>query len=450
MDVRVYPASRLEGVVHPPSSKNYTTRYLLAAALAEGESLIRYPAESEDAAALKRCLTDLGAVLTPDGEHLRVRGFGANPRNPGTLNPGNAGAVLRFLMAVCAATLDEITFVTDYAESLGKRPQADLLDALAQLGAEVESRDGRLPIRIRTEGRRTGASGSGGVPAGARTTEGRLRGGTVRVSGSVSSQYTSALLFAAPLIGEDVTIEVTGDLKSRPPIRQTLQVLREAGIRVEASDDLRRFHIPAGQRYQAREYTVPGDYPGAAALMAAAAVVPSDVTVPRLFRDEQGERQAVDVLAAMGADITHDGQQVRIRGGRPLRGGRFDGDPFTDAVLALTAAAVLAEGETVFYNVENLRYKECDRISDYRAELNKLGARVGEERDKLIIAGRPEGVEGGVTAESRIDHRVIMGLTIVSLRAREPVVIRDAHHVAKSYPAFFDDLRRLGAKVEEL
>lgn len=440
MDVRVYPASRLEGVVNPPSSKNYTTRYLLAAALAEGESLIRYPAESEDAAALKRCLTDLGAVLTPEGEHLRVRGFGARPRSPGVLNPGNAGAVLRFLMAVCAATLDEVTFVTDYAESLGKRPQADLLDALAQLGAEVESRDGKLPITIRT----------GGSAAWARRPGGRLRGGTVRVSGAVSSQYTSALLFAAPLIGEDVTIEVTGDMKSRPPIRQTLQVLREAGIRVEASDDLRRLYIPGGQRYQPREYTVPGDYPGAAALMAAAAVVPSDVTIPRLFRDEQGERQAIDVLAAMGADIAHDGRQVRIRGGRPLRGGRFDGDPFTDAVLALTAAAVLAEGETVFYNVENLRYKECDRISDYRAELNKLGARVEEERDKLIITGRPEGVEGGVTAESRIDHRVIMGLTIVSLRARAPVVIRDAHHVAKSYPAFFDDLRSLGARVEEM
>ncbi len=430
MDVRVYPAGRLEGVVNPPSSKNYTSRYMLAAALAEGESLIRHPAESEDAAALKRCLADLGAVLIPDGEHLRVRGFGARPRNPGTLNPGNAGAVLRFLMAVCAATLGEITFVTDYAESLGRRPQGDLLDALAQLGARAESRDGKLPITLRTAG--------------------RLRGGTVRVSGSVSSQYTSALLFAAPLIGEDVTIEVTGELKSRPAVRQTLQVLREAGIRVEASDDLRRFHVPGGQRYQPQEYTVPGDYPGAAALMAAAAVVPSDVTIPRLFRDEQGERQAVDVLAAMGADITHDGQQVRIRGGRPLRGGRFDGDPFTDAVLALAAAAVLAEGETVFYNVENLRYKECDRISDYRAELSKLGARVEEERDKLIIRGRPEGVEGGVTVESRIDHRVIMGLTIVSLRAREPVVIRDAHHVAKSYPAFFADLRSLGARVEEL
>ncbi|MFZ5818217.1 MAG: 3-phosphoshikimate 1-carboxyvinyltransferase [Bacillota bacterium] len=429
MDVRVYPANRLEGVINPPSSKNYTTRYLLAAALAEGESLIRYPAESEDAEAMQRCLTDLGAVLNREGEHLRVRGFGRHPRSPGTLNPGNAGAVLRFLMAVCAATLEQVTFVTEFHDSLGKRPQGDLLAALAQLGARSMSRDGRLPITL---------------------FGGDLRGGKVVVSGEISSQFTSGLLFAAPLTGEALEIEVTGEMKSRPPIRQTLQVLREAGITVEASDDLRRFHIPGGQHYQPREYTIPGDYPGSAALMAAAAVVDSDVTIQRLFVDEQGERAAIEVLAAMGADIVHDGRQVRIRGGRPLRAVRFDGDRFTDAVLALTAAACLAEGESTFYNVENLRYKECDRITDYRGELNKLGARVAEERDRLIIAGRPEGVEGGAEVESHIDHRVIMGLTILALRAQQPVLIREAQHIAKSYPAFFDHLRSLGARIEPL
>ncbi|MFZ5826431.1 MAG: 3-phosphoshikimate 1-carboxyvinyltransferase [Bacillota bacterium] len=429
MDVRVYPATRLEGVINPPSSKNYTTRYLLAAALADGESLIRYPAESEDSEAMQRCLADLGAVLTREGEHLRVRGFGRHPRSPGMLNPGNAGAVLRFLIAICAATLEQVTFVTEYHESLGKRPQGDLLEALNQLGARTMSRDGRLPITL---------------------FGGNLKGGKVTVSGELSSQFTSGLLFAAPLIGERLEIEVTGEMKSRPPIRQTLQVLREAGITVEASDDLRRFVVEGGQHYQAREYTVPGDYPGSAALMAAAAVVPSDVTIERLFIDEQGERAAIEVLAAMGADIQHDGERVRIRGGRPLNGVTFDGDRFTDAVLALTAASTLAAGQTTFYNVENLRYKECDRISDYRAELNRLGARVEEERERLIITGRPEGLEGGVEAEAHIDHRVIMGLTIASLRAERPVVIREAQHIAKSYPAFFDHLRSLGARIEEL
>lgn len=131
-----------------------------------------------------------------------------------------------------------------------------------------------------------------------------------------------------------------------------------------------------------------------------------------------------------------------------MRGGRFDGDRFTDAVLALTAAAVFAQGETVFCNVENLRVKECDRISDYRAELNKVGAKVEEEQAALIIHGSPDRLPGGVAVDSRTDHRVIMGLSILALRSREPVLIRRAHHVAKSYPAFFDHLRTIGARVE--
>lgn len=432
MDVKVYPAGHLAGTINPPGSKNYTTRYLLAAALAEGESVIDHPADSEDSDALQRCLTDLGATLRREENRMLVRGFGAQPRHVDMLNPGNAGAVLRFLMAVCAATLPQSTFVTEYADSLGKRPQQDLLDALAQLGARSMSREGRLPITL---------------------FGGSLRGGVVKVSGEISSQYTSALLFAAPLVGEPVTIEVTGEMKSKPPIRQTLRVLAEAGITVEAAADLRSFHIPAGQRYQPRAYTVPGDYPGSAAIMAAAAVVPSDVTVERLFSDdEQGEREAIDVLRAMGADIEHDrsANRVRIRGGRPLHGATFDGDRFTDAVPALTAAATIAEGTTIFENVENLRYKECDRISDYGAELRKVGANVEEERSKLIIHGRPEGFLHRELKEvnGRTDHRVIMGLTIAALRSAAPVIIRDAHHVAKSYPAFFDDLRSLGAQVD--
>lgn len=429
MDVRVYPAARLEGVINPPSSKNYTTRYLLAAALADGESLIRFPAHSEDSEAMQRCLRALGAELSQEGDSLRVSGFGRRPVSPGTLNPGNAGAVLRFLIAACAATLEQVTFVTDYADSLGKRPQQDLLDALQQLGARTESIDGRLPITVHG---------------------GNLQGGLVRVSGEVSSQFTSGLLFAAPLTGREVMIEVTGDMKSRPPIRQTLQVLREAGITVHAADDLRRFVIPAGQHYQPREYTVPGDYPGSSAIMAAAAIIPSDVTILRLFDDEQGERSAIDVIKAMGADIQHDGRQVRIRGGRPLTAGRFDGDTFTDAVLALVALSVYAGGQTAYYNIENIRYKECDRITDYRHELLKTGALVDEGQAEMIITGQPDGVAGGCEVDSHVDHRVIMGLTIVGLRSKQPILIRNAHHIAKSYPAFFDHLRSLGARIEEV
>lgn len=431
MRVRVYPARRLEGTVDPPSSKNYTTRYLLAAALGDGESLVRYPAESEDAAALKRCLTALGADLIPDGPHLRVRGFGRRPKNPGSLDVGNAGTVLRLLLGI-ASLLPEVTFVNSYPDSLGKRPNRDLLESLTSLGVDVESyEDGKLPITLRGGG---------------------LRGGKVEVSGEKSSQYLSSLLFLAPLTGEEIEIHVLGGLKSKPLIRQTLEVLAFAGIKVEAGDDLAYFFVPGGQEYQPREYTVPGDYPGAAALLAAAAVVESDVTVTRLFPDAQGERAIIDVLAQMGADIDYDppGRTARVRGGRRLKGIQFDGDRATDAVLAMVAAACLAEGSSRFYNVENLRFKECDRITDYRSELNKAGYRVSETRSEILVEGIPGGVTGGVEIDSHFDHRVIMGATIVGLRAEGGLIINDAHHIAKSYPRFFEDLRSLGATIEEI
>lgn len=427
MDVIVKPTPSLKGQFGALSSKNYTTRYLLAAALADGTSTIYYPAHSEDSDAMRRCIKDLGAVLEEDDEKIVITGFGTHPRHVSELNVGNAGAVLRFLMGI-ASFLPDVTFVNTYPESLGKRPHDDLIDALGQLGVEVEHQQGRLPIRIR-----------GGQP----------KGGKITVSGSVSSQYLSALLFLTPLLEEDSEIEVLNDLKSKVVIGQTLEVLEQAGITIQASDDYMSFKVPGRQSYQARSYTVQGDYPGSAAILAAAAVTQSDVTVERLMvHSKQGERAIVDVLQMMGVPLTHENDTVHVQGNGKLKAVEFDGDAATDAVLAMVAAAVFAEGTSRFYNVENLRYKECDRITDYLAELAKAGAKVEERQAEIIVHGRPEGVEGGVEINAHFDHRVIMALTVVGLRAKQPLVIRDAHHVAKSYPQYFEHLTALGANVE--
>lgn len=425
----VHPTARLRGSIHPPSSKNYTARYLLVAALAEGTSRVRYPARSDDAQAMMRCLEALGARLEWEDEAtLRVEGFGGRPRNPGRLDPGNAGAVLRFLMGI-GALLDRVEFVTQYAESLGRRPHGDLLRALEQLGARCRAAEGdRLPVVI--EG-------------------GRLHGGKVKVSGARSSQFLSALIFLAPLVGEPVEIEVVEGLRSKPLIRTTLEVVREAGIKLDASDDLLHFYVPSPQRYLPRDYVVNGDWPGASAILAAAAAVTdSDVTLDRLWDDQQGERAIVDVLRQMGADVEWTPPRVRLRATGRLRAIEFDGDRATDAVLAMAGAACLAEGRSRFFNVGNLRLKECDRISEPLAELRKLGLDCREEREAFEIVGSPEGFEGGIDLEAHNDHRVIMLLATVGLRCRKPVRILDAHHVAKSYPAFFDDLRSLGARIE--
>jgi 3-phosphoshikimate 1-carboxyvinyltransferase len=257
-DVLVYPVRRLSGTLRAQPSKNYTTRYLLAAALSEGQTRVVGVATSEDAEAMLRCLKDWGAGLEHVGDDVVVTGFGASPRSGVTLDPGNAGAVARFLMAVAALT-EDTHFVTAYPDSLGKRPQADLLSALERLGAQTRSQDGRFPVTIR---------GGAGV-----------RGGPLEVSAEKSSQYASALMFLAPLLPGGLTLHLTGDIKSRAPLRQTLATLLAFGVRSQASEDLSRIDIAGGQKYRLERAEVPGDYPGSAAILTAAAILPGEVTV---------------------------------------------------------------------------------------------------------------------------------------------------------------------------
>lgn len=431
MKALIQYTERLSGRLDPPSSKNYTTRYLLAAALAEGDSIVHYPAHSEDAEAMLRCLRGFGTQIREERDtqgktHLHLRGFGRHPAHPGTVNPGNAGAVLRLLLGV-GALLPEVRFETNHSESLGQRPHGDLLAALEQLGAQTQSNEGRLPVILRG---------------------GHLHGGTVQVSGARSSQYLSSLLFLAPLIGESVEIEVVDHLVSQPLIHTTLEVLSQAGIQVEAAADLLHFHIPGGQHYRPAEYTVNGDYPSSAAILAAGAVTNSPIAVERLFEDCQGERAVVPLLRRMGVAVDYDGHTVTLRGHRGLRAVDFDGDTATDMVLAMLAVAALAQGESRFHGIANLRLKECDRISVPVRELRRLGVDCEEGPAEIVIRGCPAGYEGGVEVPTHHDHRVAQLLTLVGLRCRQGLTVLNAENVDKSYPAFFQDLIGLGARID--
>lgn len=426
-DVVVHPAALLRGEVRAQPSKNYTTRYLLAAALAVGETRVVGVATSEDAEAMLRCLRDWGAGVELVGDDAVIRGFGASPRAGVILNPGNAGAVARFLMGVAALTTGT-AFVTDYPDSLGKRPQGDLLSALERLGARVRSQDGKFPVSI----------------------SGPVRGGVVEVSAEKSSQYASALMFLAPLLPQGLQLHLTGDIKSHAPLRQTLDTLAVFGVQARASEDLSRIDIPGGQAYRAGRVMVPGDYPGSAALLAAAALLPGEVRISNLRENDlQGEREAVAVLREMGADIVREGDALLVRGGAPLRAVTRDGDSFTDAVQALTAAAAFAKGQTTWENVETLRLKECDRISDTRRELERLGFSASETQDSLSVSGA-QSLAGGVSADGHGDHRMIMLLTLLGLRAEQSIRIAGAHHIRKSYPQFFRHLEALGARFDYL
>lgn len=430
----IAPTSRIHGAPEVPSSKYYTLRYVLAAVLADGESRIVLPAQSDDTDALLRGSLALGADLQWEDEQqrvLQIKGVG-RPHNdkPVTINVGNAGAVSRLLLGLGAA-LSEVTFVTDHPQSLGKRPNRELLAALTTLGAKYTANgaEGCLPVTIYG---------------------GNLHGGKVEISGARSSQYLSALLFLAPLIGEDCEILVVDDLKSQPLVRASLQVLQEAGITVEHDATLRRFFIPTGQHYQPRTYTIPGDYPSAAALLALGTVANDPTSELRLERLQPGEEigeTLLEAFLAMGADLQRDGDTVILRGGRPLHGFQLDGDKVIDCIPVLVATACFAEGESRIYNIESLHYKESDRINDLCAELHRAGCDVEPQRDAIIVHGRPEGIEGGVVVDGHNDHRLLMALATVALRSRQGLTLTGVEHIAKSYPHYFEELQRLGVDV---
>lgn len=422
-----------------PSSKYHTLRYVLAAALAQGESRVFYPAESDDSEALFRGCQALGAQLSweqegQQGRVLLVHGSNGVEQTgsgePLTINVGNAGAVTRLLLGL-GARLPAVTFVTDHPQSLGKRPNRELLEALTALGASCEGTgpEGCLPITIRG---------------------GHLHGGRVSISGARSSQYLSALLFLAPLIGEDLEITVVDGLKSQPLVRASLEVLREAGIVIVYDEQLLRFFIAGGQRYQPREYVVPGDYPSAATLLAAYASSNdprSELHLERLRPGDEVGDALLAALRALGADVQVDGETVSLRGGRRLHAAEIDGDRIIDCIPVLVAAACFAEGESHFYNIESLHYKECDRIDDLCAELRRAGCDVIPQRDAIIVRGRPQGIEGGVTVDGHQDHRVLMALAIVALRSRSGLTLTGVEHIAKSYPHFFTELQNLGVEI---
>ncbi|MEQ8818833.1 MAG: 3-phosphoshikimate 1-carboxyvinyltransferase [Sumerlaeia bacterium] len=498
MKAHVHPATKpLSGVIEPPSSKNYTLRYVIASAYAPGASVVHRPAVQDDSTALVRCLKQFGAAITAldrQGravdftvanagvvDRLEIIGFGAAPKTPaGVVDPDNAGAVLRMLIGVAALCEGEVRFDTaHHKESLGKRPNRDLLDALEQLGVETESRgeEGALPLAIR-----------GGRPRikahiAARRKElglDEFEPFPVTVSGAVSSQFLSALLFMAPNLDETVRISVTGSLRSVPLIETTRSVMRDAGIEVESDAD-RLIHQIRRSRsaYAARRWDVNGDWPGSAAILAAAAVVPgSDIAIRRLKDDEQGERRCIEFYRAMGCHVAYEpvegesGLALRLRAPEGhIQSARINGDLCTDAVLAMMSAGACAEGVSRFLGIGNLQFKECDRVREPIAELRKIdstgppsgippagwdwesAASVAEwepndNPDVIQMMGRPEGFEGGIEVDGRGDHRVIMMLSVVALRCRLGLTVTGAHHVAKSFPGWFETLGAMGAKID--
>ncbi|MGZ6367188.1 MAG: 3-phosphoshikimate 1-carboxyvinyltransferase [Ktedonobacteraceae bacterium] len=437
--IRVHSSTPLNGTILPPSSKYHTLRYILAAFLALGKSTVFYPAVSDDTDVLLHACRQLGAQIHIERREdersiLSILGTGGILRTPSetTIDVGNAGAVLRLLLGICALSLEPITFTTPYPQSLGRRPNADLLQALTQLGAFVESPtdEGTLPIKIHG---------------------GQVHGGHIRISGKKSSQYISALLFLAPLLKEGLEIEIVDALTSASFLDLTIEVLEQAGISVIIREPYKQYVVPGMQLYQSGDYVVPGDYPSATALLAAVAIAKGEITITNLQAGDANGEAILEVFSEMGMKITRNGNAITAISAGDLNGVTIDGNRTIDSVPVITAAACFCESPSRIYNIANLHTKESDRINDLAQELNKAGCHVIPSADSIeIYPAHSDGIHGGVELDAHSDHRLIQAFGAVGLAVKHPITISGSIHIAKSYPQFFHDLNRLGAKIESV
>jgi 3-phosphoshikimate 1-carboxyvinyltransferase len=332
-------------------------------------------------------------------------------------------------MTAIAALTDGITVLTGDS-SLRTRPNGPLLEALNRLGAGACStrRNDRAPIIVR----------------------GGLIGEEVEINGSISSQFISALLIACPLKESSTTLSIIGKLKSRPYVDVTLEMLETAGVKIQTNNENgTKFVIPGKQKYDLKDYTIPGDFSSASYLLAAAAITDgSEVTVKNLFPSKQGDKLIIEILEQMGADITWDQQAgiVTVKGGRKLKAVTFDAGATPDLVPTVAILAAIAEGTSRIENAEHVRYKETDRLRALATELPKLGVSLTEEKDSLTIIG---GKLHGANVHGWDDHRIVMALTVAGIAAGD-TTIDTTESVSISYPDFFKDIQNLGVKIEQI
>lgn len=432
--------SRIGGEIIAPPSKSYTHRAITIASLAKKTEIL-YPLLSEDTEATINAAKSLGATVEVAVEReghaqkILVEGTEGRPVTPDdVINAENSGTTLRFFTAVSA--LCEGAAVITGDASLRTRPNLPLLNALTELGSEAFSTkgDGTAPIVVR----------------------GRLKGGETAIDASISSQFISALLIACPLAPKDSYI-LANNLSSVPYMRMTAEVLEQAGVGVSFSRSNSSknysFHVESGKSYDLRRFTVPGDFSSASYLLAAAAITDSELRVRNLFPSAQGDSRIVELLAELGASISWDKEKgvVEVKGRKDaeLKGLKVNMRENPDLVPTISVLAAVADGTTEITGVAHLRYKETDRLRFMAEELTKLGVRVEEKEDGLLIKGRSkEGLKAkAAKVYSHGDHRLAMALCVAALSARGETVIEGVGCANISYPSFFEDMRDLGVEI---
>ena len=425
------PASGpVTGVARVPGSKSITNRALVLAALSNGQVKIANALFADDTARMMNGLTALGFSVTADETTQTITVQGRNgdvPAPRGDLFVGNSGTTARFITPL--AVLGNGEFILDGVARMRERPMGDLIRALRQLGANVESvgANGCPPLRIHANG---------------------LKGGVCTVRADASSQFLSGLLMATPCAdGPETRLVLEGPILSAPYISMTVAMMRDFGATVEVSDDGREYGIPGRQNYAAPNagYAVEPDASAASYFFAAAAITNGRVQINGVGENPlQGDWAFVDILKQMGCRVVREKGSVTVEGTGNLRGVTVDMNAVSDTVMTLAAVAPFADGPTIIENVAHIRHKETDRLTAVAAELSRLGVRVDERADGLTIWPIQAAQWTPDTVLTYDDHRMAMAFALIGLRV-PGIKIADPACVGKTFPDYFARLNDLVA-----
>lgn len=419
--------AKVQGTMTLPGSKSISNRTLLLAALANGQTHLHDVLASDDTARMLEALETLGVGLTKvsDQEYIIEGCAGHFPNKNADLFLGNAGTAFRPLTAALA--LSKGSYHLHGVPRMHERPIGDLIDALSVIGADVsyEDKQGYPPLRIK--------------PADVNVNR------PIPISGSVSSQFLTALLMALPLTGQAAAIEVVGELISKPYIAITINLMAKFGVNV-THDNWQQFYIPANAQYQApAQIYIEGDASSASYFIAAGAIA-GDISIKGVDDNSiQGDIQFSQAAAMMGAKVSFGQNQLSSQQADNIRAIDLDCNHIPDAAMTLAVMALFADGTTTLRNIASWRVKETDRIAAMATELRKVGATVVEGEDFIQVTP-PANLTPNAEIDTYDDHRMAMCFSLVSLGPRGvPVVINDPNCVAKTFPTYFDVLESIRA-----
>lgn len=413
---RTVSPSEIRGAIKAPPSKSLTQRAIAAGVLGHGATVILNPSFCNDSLASIRIAEGLGASVHREHDRIIVAS-GPVPSGSLTLNCSESGLALRMFAPVAALLSDSVNLNGE--GSLRRRPVTMISEALSQMGVNVETSGGLLPISL----------------------TGKLRGGRAFIDGSTGSQLLTGMLMALPLAGQESRLDVA-NLTSKPYIGMTLGLLSDFGISIE-NDHYKTFTIPGNQEYRSHEYTVEGDWSAAAFLLVAGATT-GRLTVSNLNPQSlQADRAILEALQQTEASlkVEPEGITVSISG---LSAFTFDATDSPDLFPPLAALAAGCDGVSRIRGVGRLRHKESDRAEAIAEVLAAMKIDVRFNGDEMAITG---GQAHGAVVSSHNDHRIAMMAAVMAANATGAVTITGAECVAKSYPGFFDDLAGLGAVI---